>query len=494
VDGVSYTWDDNGNLLSDGQSTYTYDSANRLTAVSNQSSAVSFAYNGQGDRISQTVGITTTNYILDLAGGLTQVLDDGTNTYLYGMGRIGEQQPGGWQYHLGDALGSVRQLTNAAGDVLLAKGYQPYGETLTSAGSATTSYGYTGEYTDSTGFVYLRARYYMTNGRFTSRDTYIGSLERPMSMNLWLYGYSNPIRWVDGSGHHSKDPNCFAWPELNLGFGSMRDLCQTADWEDNRNDNLDMMNHVPENVLDAREAIYRTIIRGSTGYSLIKGVGYAYVARMFAHFLDGNGNPLAFRLYQSHPFVNDPGITRATRSLSASWSASLDAPNLVVPLLLRFMFGHVRPIATSGNASFEVSSVHLQGSDSYFTFSSRKTGREPRPSDDAWWAAFGHVIIDGDFSAQGKYSCTYQGYLTNYRADYHILDHYRWYPEDHKATPLPLGEGLYIPHEWPKSLTLATPHRADEFDVTIDWLEKDTVYTTNFVEYSIVPGWQYYLP
>jgi YD repeat-containing protein len=33
VNGVAYTWDDNGNLLSDGVNTYTYDDANRLTSV-----------------------------------------------------------------------------------------------------------------------------------------------------------------------------------------------------------------------------------------------------------------------------------------------------------------------------------------------------------------------------------------------------------------------------------------------------------------------------
>jgi len=33
------------------------------------------------------------------------------------MGRIGEQQPGGRHYHLGDMLGSVRQLVDASGQV-----------------------------------------------------------------------------------------------------------------------------------------------------------------------------------------------------------------------------------------------------------------------------------------------------------------------------------------------------------------------------------------
>ncbi len=31
MDGVTYTYDDNGNLLSDGVYSYTYDVANRLT-------------------------------------------------------------------------------------------------------------------------------------------------------------------------------------------------------------------------------------------------------------------------------------------------------------------------------------------------------------------------------------------------------------------------------------------------------------------------------
>jgi hypothetical protein len=67
-----------------------------------------FEYNEQGDCLSQTVNNVTTSYTLDLATGLTQVLAVGTNNYLYGVERIGEIQPGGWQYQLGDALGSVR--------------------------------------------------------------------------------------------------------------------------------------------------------------------------------------------------------------------------------------------------------------------------------------------------------------------------------------------------------------------------------------------------
>ena len=55
VNGVAYTWDNNGNLLSDGVNTYAYNQANRLISVNSQTSNVSFAYNGLGDRLRQTV-------------------------------------------------------------------------------------------------------------------------------------------------------------------------------------------------------------------------------------------------------------------------------------------------------------------------------------------------------------------------------------------------------------------------------------------------------
>jgi YD repeat-containing protein len=108
VDTVSYTFDDNGNLLDDGVSTYTYDEANRLSAVSGPSSAT-YAYNGLGDRYQQTVDSETTTYVLDLNTGLTQVLDDGDNAYLYGLGRVAEIGSS-TEYFMGDGLGSVRQL------------------------------------------------------------------------------------------------------------------------------------------------------------------------------------------------------------------------------------------------------------------------------------------------------------------------------------------------------------------------------------------------
>jgi hypothetical protein len=64
---------------------------------------------------------------------LSQVLADGANRYLYGMGRIAQQAPCGLQYFLPDApstalragLGSARQLSDVAGVFALAQSFAP---------------------------------------------------------------------------------------------------------------------------------------------------------------------------------------------------------------------------------------------------------------------------------------------------------------------------------------------------------------------------------
>jgi len=198
---TNYLWDNNGNLLNDGTSTYAYDSANRLTSVSQNGNTYTFVYNGMGDRVRQTANGTPTTYTLDLNAGLTQVLADGANTYLYGNGRIAEYAGVAAEYYLGDALGSVRQLANGSAGVVSAKTYQPYGSVMGSAGSGATMYGFTGEQTDPTGLQYLRARFYAPGmGRFLTRDSWEGDANRPMSYNSWLYVYASPINFVDPTG------------------------------------------------------------------------------------------------------------------------------------------------------------------------------------------------------------------------------------------------------------------------------------------------------
>lgn len=199
---TSYNWDENGNLLRDGVNTYTYDPANRLISVNDGHDIYTYTYNGLGDRLQQSVNDQTTNYTLDLNAGLTQVLDDGTNTYLYGVDRIAQVDGANTNYFLGDALGSVRQLADENAEITLGESYDPYGNVISSVGDGQSVYGYTGEIADQTGLTYLRARYYVSaDGRFATRDTWEGNTSQPMSYNFWNYTDSNPINRVDPIGH-----------------------------------------------------------------------------------------------------------------------------------------------------------------------------------------------------------------------------------------------------------------------------------------------------
>jgi hypothetical protein len=132
-----YSYDATGNRLTEetrlGTTPYSYDHANRLVGFSGGGSMASFGYNGLGDRALQTVNNVTTNYAIDIATGLTQVLMDDEHIYLYGVERIVQHSAISTEYFgfapqsLTDALGSVRQLADADGQVNLAQSYEPYG-------------------------------------------------------------------------------------------------------------------------------------------------------------------------------------------------------------------------------------------------------------------------------------------------------------------------------------------------------------------------------
>jgi RHS repeat-associated protein len=204
VNGQAYTWDDNGNLLSDGLRTYTYDHANRLTQVVSGTLTTEFAYNGAGDRVAKTVDGVTTDYVLDPAAGLTQVLQETTGgqttSYLYGADLLAQYDSGTWAYYVNDGLGSVRQLADPVGQVVAGYSFSPFGVPLGESGGE--PYGYTGEQWDaSTGLVFLRARYYAPEvGRFVSKDPFAGYAHIPQSLNRWVYIRNNPVRYRDPSG------------------------------------------------------------------------------------------------------------------------------------------------------------------------------------------------------------------------------------------------------------------------------------------------------
>jgi RHS repeat-associated protein len=241
---VSYTYDSVGNrktltstLAPVGANTYNYDTDDRLAAdqydadgntVSSLGTAntydfenhlithgaVTVVYDGDGNRVSETVGGVTTNYLVDTQNptGYAQVVDElqsGTvsKTYSYGLERIDQTwQPtaGNWQlaFYGYDGHGSVRQLTNSAGAVTDRYDYDAFGNLISSTGSTPNNYLFAGEqYDPALGLYYNRARYLnASTGRFWSMDIQQGSDRDPLSLHKYLYAGNDPVGRIDPSG------------------------------------------------------------------------------------------------------------------------------------------------------------------------------------------------------------------------------------------------------------------------------------------------------
>jgi RHS repeat-associated protein len=103
------------------------------------------------------------------------------------------------QFAQADALGTIRLITDGAGNVVGTGSYSPWG-TPESDSVTLNGFGFTGEQLDpETGFVYLRNRYYdPSTGRFLTPDP-LGSLGS--GINLYAYVGNNPIIGTDPSGY-----------------------------------------------------------------------------------------------------------------------------------------------------------------------------------------------------------------------------------------------------------------------------------------------------
>jgi RHS repeat-associated protein len=199
---ASYTYDPNGNLISDGSSTYTWDAADRLVRVSQGSTELArFAYDGLGRRAQKVANGVTRTFVYDGEDIIEERLSTGaTNRYVHGPGadqplsRLENGAVG--SYYVADHLGSVVQETTPAGVVSLTREYTPYGNLLQGAG--TSGYAFAGrEWDADVGLYYYRSRYYDPKlGRFLSEDP-IGFDE---SVNFYGYVRGNPVNLIDPSG------------------------------------------------------------------------------------------------------------------------------------------------------------------------------------------------------------------------------------------------------------------------------------------------------
>lgn len=216
------TFDDSGNLKSDGLRTHSYDAEGLMTSSTGGSTTTVFAYDGNGLRVRKTTGSTTGVYVYDANskliaeyGGVASVGLNGTN------------------YITADHLGSTRVVTDSTGSPKARYDYLPFGETFDAPvssrnlvtgydqGVSALGFKFTGKERDAeTRLDYFGARYYSGElGRFITGDAPFADQQPsiPQSWNLYSYGRNNPVRFIDIDGNATA--SSIGWSAVR-GFGS----------------------------------------------------------------------------------------------------------------------------------------------------------------------------------------------------------------------------------------------------------------------------------
>ncbi len=226
----AFTYDFDGNVLSDGRFNYTWDGENRLIKAESFSAApatskrrVDFIYDGQGRRVSKksytwngTIWtlVDSRRFLYDQFNLLAEINDAGAviNSYawgidlsgsLYGAGGVGglltvKDLSGVESYPSYDANGNILAYVSNTGVVTSQFEYGPFGELIRSSGTAPCNFGFSTKYRDSeTGLNYYGYRYYSAAvGRFVNRDL----SEEAGGLNLYGFCTNNGVNKWDVNG------------------------------------------------------------------------------------------------------------------------------------------------------------------------------------------------------------------------------------------------------------------------------------------------------
>jgi RHS repeat-associated protein len=227
--GVKYTYNEVGQRTKAAPETgpatsYGYDQAGSLISVERPKEGSlakiedSYAYNGSGLRVSQTVSGATSYLAWDLSEALPLLLSDATNSYVYGPDGLPIEQinnsTGAILYLHHDQAGSTRLLTGSTGSTEATFTYGPYGTLTGATGAATTPLGYDAQYTSTdTGLIYMRARTYdPSTGQFLSVDPLVSISGAPYN-----YAGDNPVNYGDSLG--------LLWTPVAGGIGGADAAC-----------------------------------------------------------------------------------------------------------------------------------------------------------------------------------------------------------------------------------------------------------------------------
>jgi len=206
---VGWTYDAAGNVISDTTRSSTYDALNRQTGLSMGPLQETYAYNGDGTLVSQTVGLSTMRFTQDIAGPQSEILQaqassGATTDYLYGLDRLAASSGGARTWYGTDLQGSVRYTMDNAGNAGMPRNYDPFG--APEGAPMPDLFGYGGEMQDAaTGLEYLRARWYSPQeGQFSSRDPLESATGQPYASRGRASGHRDcDVRRPDGAGDPS---------------------------------------------------------------------------------------------------------------------------------------------------------------------------------------------------------------------------------------------------------------------------------------------------
>ena len=202
-----YTYDRQGNMLSDGTRSFAYDAMNRLSQITNEEGGIQKnRYDGEGLRAEMEENGRLATFLFDEDKVVAETESDGNVIrYIRGYELVSSdsEKARTYYHYASDELGSITHVTDGNGNVCNYYEYDAFGEFTVREETVANRFAYAGEqYDPVAGLYYLRARFYNpVIGRFIQEDTYYGD-----GLNLYSYCQNNPVRYVDPSGHNGMCP------------------------------------------------------------------------------------------------------------------------------------------------------------------------------------------------------------------------------------------------------------------------------------------------